>query len=212
MRPWHLHLAAALLSVAGWHGVAEACSLAFLPPHELDAAEMAADSSPPSPVVVDAVEILRGQGSQGDGCGAASTSCDDIGRVLFHFTTPTDDRTGAALLGYRIVLVSGELPEGLQLPLMPVRRFQEGDPIFLHWVDGATDDQEPVDFVVAVSTVDLAGNESAPVEVHVLDAGSGGGCRIGALRGAHVRAPALWLAAFAAVALATRRRHRRRQP
>jgi hypothetical protein len=30
----------------------------------------------------------------------------------------------------------------------------------IHWIDGATDDQEEFDFKIAVSAVDLAGNES----------------------------------------------------
>ncbi len=32
----------------------------------------------------------------------------------------------------------------------------------LPWIDGATDNQEPIDFTLAVTAVDLAGNESVP--------------------------------------------------
>jgi len=65
--------------------------------------------------------------------------------------------------------VAGTLPYGLVLPSyvrlpLPVAGdvSPEVVPLELAWTDRATSDQEGIDFTLAVTAVDLAGNESAP--------------------------------------------------
>ena len=74
----------------------------------------------------------------------------------------------------------------------------------LTWVDGASNDQEPIEFTLRVVAIDLAGNESAPQTVRVSD--DPGGCAI-----APARRPDSGLAFVAAAALLLATRHRRRR-
>ena len=109
-------------------------------------------------------------------------------------------------IGYLFTLVSGSLPQGLELP-GAVEPFA-GELGFI-WIDGRTNDQEPIDFTVRVVAIDLAGNESAPQMVRVTDDGdAGGGCAIG-----HARPYArglVWVTVVALLLAARRRPSRRR--
>jgi hypothetical protein len=133
------------------------CSIA-VEPHEIDPAERAVDVTPPAAPAGEVDRIVRGKGAVRAPDGSIQgTSCDDIGMITFRIVTPAaDDRTPPERLGYRITLAEGTLPEGLELPSTAFRQ------PMLHWIDGATDDQEPIDFSVRIVAVDRAGNESAP--------------------------------------------------
>ena len=155
MTPVRISLAVFLLAAAL---KAFPCSIAILP-HELDPAETAIDESLPQAPLVSLVEVKRGRAPQAAPGGMMpASSCDDIGMITLRVAGASDDRTAAEALGYIAIVTSGEPPEGLQ-PREAVRA-PEGE-LVLHWLDGATDDQEPLDFELAVITVDLAGNRSA---------------------------------------------------
>jgi hypothetical protein len=152
--------------------VAEACS-GVVEKHELDAAEQQIDRQPPAAAQVpaDVVRVLR-RGMRGDG----DSSCGGIGLIQIVFTGAKDDRTPRGRIGYLITHVAGTLPYGLSLPrdarlATPVagdtlqglpRDLSEVFLLTLMWPDPATSDQAPLDFTIALTAVDLAGNESAP--------------------------------------------------
>ncbi len=169
--------AVAIIAAAGLVSMtssgAAACSLAAPEPHTLDTAEQAVDTTPPDAPSLLELRVVRGQGPQSAGCGGSSaTSCDDIGQIGLNLLA-VDDRTDTARIGYRITLAGGSLPSGLLLPDEAVRsNSANGEWIWLHWIDGATDDQERIDFSLTVIAVDLAGNESAPAaSIDIVDAG-----------------------------------------
>jgi hypothetical protein len=144
--------------------VAEACS-GVVQKHELDAAERQIDRQPPAAAQVpaDVVRVLL-RGIKSD------TSCAGLGLIQIRFTGAKDDRTPREKIGYLIAHVAGTLPYGLSLPrdarlATPVASDVAGEVLFLLtlvWADPATSDQAPIDFTIALTAVDLAGNESAP--------------------------------------------------
>lgn len=169
-----------IASTLSFPRIADACSFAGPIEHEIDPAEAAVDDEPPAKIETVGVEIRRGKGPEG-GCSQSSTSCDDIGLITLIPTPPSDNRTDADELGYRIRLVGGEVPSGLTIPTEAWRLQTSSPPaaLSLHWIDGATDDQESIDFTVTLAAVDRAGNEgpeSAPIRIH--HAGSSSGCRV----------------------------------
>jgi hypothetical protein len=131
------------------------------------------DVAAPTGLTLGAVDVTRGQGPRGF-FGGVITSCDDVGFIGLD-ATATDDRTAAAALAYRVVLVEGALPDGLVLPDGPMVYPTPGRLDWV-WVDGATDDQEPFAFTLEVVALDEAGNVSEPAEVAIEHAGSTGGC------------------------------------
>ncbi len=165
---------------------AQACSLLPLDQHQLDPAEQAVDTTPPDLVAVTALSVQRGQAPQPAGCGTTATSCDDVGFIHIVIAPTADDRTPPDQMGYRLELVDGAMPAGLQLPATAVRPF--GDRIDLSWGDGPSDAQEAFSFRLRITAVDLAGNEgagglpAAATVVEIADPGSRGGCS--ATRGA----------------------------
>jgi hypothetical protein len=180
---------------------ARACSYGIPSPHVVDPAMQAIDHVPPTLPPLGAPQFTRGKDPQRSGCGYSASSCDDIGSVVIRVGA-TDDNTPPEQLGFRMSVEAGSLPEGVTLLNGAVKSF--GDLLVLNWVDGARDDQEPIEFTLRVVAIDLAGNESAPQTVRVSD--DPGGCTI-----APARRPSSGLAfvAAAALLLATRR-HRGR--
>jgi hypothetical protein len=153
----------------------QACSAPGLTPHVLDPAIAATDQvapTLPTPVVT---SINRGQGPKRSGCGWSGSSCDDLGSIAIT-NLATDNVTPADRIGYRFAVVGGRLPSGFSLPGETVNIFISGGTLWLNWIDGATDDQEAIDFSLQIIAVDSAGNESAPQIVRVHD--EAGGCRI----------------------------------
>ncbi|HEX8152481.1 MAG TPA: hypothetical protein VF698_05115 [Thermoanaerobaculia bacterium] len=135
-----------------------ACSIVALP-HTLDPQERKVDTTAPRAAVVELAKITRGRGPV-DG---AATSCDDLGTLSIKLTAPaTDDRTVPTEMGYILEHAGGSLPDGITLPTQAMRTMN--DQVWFYWIDGATDEQEPLDFAVAVIAVDRAGNRSAASE------------------------------------------------
>jgi len=180
---------------------ARACSSAGPTPHVVDPAMQATDQMPPTLPPPGAPRITRGKGAQGVGCTASASSCDDIGSIVIPVRA-TDDNTPPAQIGFRMSVEDGSLPSGLTLPSGAVKPW--GDVLVLNWVDGASDDQEPIDFTLRVVAIDLAGNESAPQTVRVSN--DPGGCTIAPARRPY---SALAFVATAVSLLATRRWRRR---
>jgi hypothetical protein len=181
------------------------CGLIMLTEHDLDPAEQGIDVTPPHAPAVFELSITRGRGPQ-RGCGGETmaTSCDDIGLVTLSVSAD-DDRTAKDETGYRIELASGKLPDGLLLPEQAVRA-SGGGQLTLHWADGATDDQEAIDFSLAITAVDLAGNESTTATtVKITDAG-------GFMQLARRLGPRLPLVALLFGLAMRRRAFRRRMP
>lgn len=187
-----------------------ACGLASPRPLVVDEGERGIDRSPPQKVASAGVAIVRGRGPRG-GCGSqTSTSCDDLGTVTLHPTAPSDDRTAPGDLGYLVKLVGGHLPEGATLPSDAVLADPSTGILVAGWTDGATDDQESIDFSVTLTAVDRGGNagpESDPIRVQ--DSGRGSGCRTA--RGGDGSSFAMVLGLLTAARVATRRGPRARR-
>jgi hypothetical protein len=135
--------------------------------HVLDPAMHATDQTPPTLSVLPPPTIARGHAPKQDGCAASAMSCDDVGTISFP-AAATDDMTPRERIGYRLSLSGGTLPAGLTLPtdaIEPGAQLQ----IFISWDDGATDNQEPIDFALSIVAIDAAGNESAPQTLRVSD-------------------------------------------
>ena len=156
-------------------GEARACKL--IPPqmHVTNPSLRASDSQAPALAGPPTVEIVRGKGPEGTGCGGATaTSCDDLGRVTITVAA-SDDRTPAPELGFRVVVKSGNPPPDFALPSGDI--LATDGKIFLHWVDGATNDHERISFVLAIAPVDAAGNVGASMDLPIAD--GEGGCALG---------------------------------
>jgi hypothetical protein len=148
-----------------------ACSYGSPPALVLDPQAQASDTTPPSVPVANVESIRRGQGpTTYANCSQSVSSCDDFGSIGIALTA-TDDQAPTDKMGYRVEVVAGQLPDGLALPTGPV--LLTGGHLYLHWIDGATDDQEAVSFTLAIRAVDLAGNTGPPANVEVSDGGSG---------------------------------------
>lgn len=150
---------------------AAACSIAAPQPYGIDfeSDDTTAPAAPSGPTVK---AVHRGVGPQCDARGVcSSTSCDDIASIQLAWTPGGDDTTADGDLGVRVRVVSGTAPEGLW-PVDDAVETGAAGSFTLTWIDGATDDQEALDFVVEVTELDRAGNESTPVEVHVTHAGA----------------------------------------
>jgi|SRR5262245_17758268 len=155
---WKVAIIGALFWLIGGRN-AEACSF-IVPKHELDATEQRLDHQPPGQVVATLVSIGRGRAP-----GPNANSCDDLGTIRIELLRFEDDRTPQEKLGYVVKLAEGTLPEHWLLQDTPYRILPDRDGrlrFTLVWIDGATDEQEPIDFSLVVSAVDLAGNEGPP--------------------------------------------------
>lgn len=142
-----------------WVSLSWGCSLMAPPPWEVDASI----DDDVAPALVDAWvdDIQRGRGPRGN----MRTSCDDLGFITV--VTESDEPVGLMLEPSR-----GTLPQGLTLG-----GIVEGPGVTLTWIDEATDEQEDLDFALAVYPVDRAGNIGAARFVDVVDRpGAACGC------------------------------------
>jgi hypothetical protein len=177
-------LAALLLSLALLAArPARACKVGSPQPHLSDETRKATDGQAPRFTSPPTLTVTRGKTPDtGLGCEERSGSgdCSDLGTIRIAVPV-SDDQTPAEACGFRLTLVRGTLPAGVQFPTTDVRAIN-GE-IFLHWFQD--DGSGPLDFVLAVSPIDAAANEGARVE---LPFSSGdGGCSVGGAR------PGTWL-------------------
>jgi len=163
-------LAVSAAFVAGLLSFPKPCEACLGGPlhHEIDPEEEMLDSTPPGPVRVISAEITR-RGTAPRGL--SGSSIDDLGALQIELFPPDDDRTPPDLMGYRIEATDDDAPEGL-VPRYDVRAAD--GVIFLSWVDGANDNQEPLDFCLRISAVDLGGNVGQGETLRILHPGSGG--------------------------------------
>lgn len=143
-------------------GAAEPASTCiFIPPllHRVDAGLKRVDvEAPPTPTVV-SVETFRRNGMTCTRASCVQNSCGDTGTIRIELAPSADDATPPAELGYRLMLVRGELPASLQ-DAMGVT-LAAGRPVYLR---PGFDELPSLDFELAAVAVDAAGNESAPTE------------------------------------------------
>ncbi|HET6611337.1 MAG TPA: hypothetical protein VFG83_05080 [Kofleriaceae bacterium] len=174
-----ISVALAARPCVGW-----ACFIGYGPePYEIDPA--IDDDIPPAALTVTEVRIRRGH--------SGSSSCDDIGFIDIYVDPASGDTASPEEMGYQVVLTEGSLPEDLVLPVGPTTSLN------FYWTDGATEDQEPISFTLAISAVDPAGNVGPAVSVVVSDPGGGGFFGCGASPGGGSPwAVVLWLAVIAA--------------
>lgn len=139
--------------VAALPHLADACTLE-LPLLRVDAAEQAIDHQAPAAPVVRGASIAPHP---------AGGSCADLDVLRVVVEPGLDDRSTAAELGYRLELVSGRLPDGVTLPLEPIRTSDAGGEVRFVWSRAG----EPVSITLRVTAVDRAGNQSPPVLISV---------------------------------------------
>jgi len=172
-----------LLTAASW-----ACSLA--PPEPFVVEPDPSDTEAPRQPVLIESEVTRGKGPEASGCGtSSSTSCDDIGFIRLTLAQPDGDPHDADTVGYAVRFDAGELPDGLEPPDV----LWAGPTLVFHWIDGATDAQEPFDFTVSVHAVDAAGNEGPALLVQLRDDGGATALQCGTTPAATFAWPALLL-------------------
>jgi len=165
-----LAICLAFAPVVSW-----ACSYQGNSTHQLDPNEIGLDQEPPSKVSVLNVYLERPDNVDG--------YCWGLGAVSLIITPATDGRTDAEHMGYMVSKVSDSWPVGFGFTdngdLGPVRAF-DGDELFLYWSDINDDGSRPIDFTLAISAVDLAGNQGPPSDpIYIFDPGSPGGCATG---------------------------------
>jgi len=173
-----LILAASLLAWIAQPSLSRACSFAgvseFMPDPSLG------DTVAPQPVGSVDVRVSRGHGPDCSGGRCQTDSCADLGTMGLTFTPPTDDRTASTDLAYRLEVAEGIPPEGLLPGFTFLPPFSPSEGIVLSWIDGDSDDQEPLEFSLRIYAVDQAGNESPATAIEVSDPGSSAGCNVGA--------------------------------
>lgn len=150
----------AAVAVACLSRDAHACKPFGQAPHTIDASMQATDHTPPTLPAIPPAQLHFGDDSS-QGCGS---DCADTGIIRIP-AVATDDLTTPDKIGYRFTLESGDLAPGLTLPATAVDR-NTTDAVNLYW-NSTTG--RPVDFTLTVVAVDLAGNESAPQTVRVMD-------------------------------------------
>jgi hypothetical protein len=173
--PWALvGCAVAVFGAAVCPAPVSACSLPAPNPHVIDPVEKANDQTPPALAEQPMVLVKRGQGPV-RGCDGSTmvTSCDDIGSIRIYPKT-TDDRSTPIEIGYQLRITRGAAPTGLVIPSEPVR-LNSDSAVMFSWADGASDDQEAIDFTLELVPIDRGGNLGQPVTVTVKDASAGGG-------------------------------------
>lgn len=161
------------LLASGAGGIAFAC-LVGAPAHKVDPGKIGVDVVAPPRPDVEVVSVVRGQGPRihADGT-ATSVSTDDLGMVRLKVAELIDDDSLPSEMGLRIVVPDSLSELGRQLgPSGDVRpSFSKSDEtweIWLAWVDGSEDKQEPISLQVLVYAIDAAGNVSAMADTLAL--------------------------------------------
>ena len=201
-RPAFFLVIAGIAGAAATPTPARACSFAGPTPYVVDPSMQATDQVAPTLPPLSVGRLQRGKAMEA----CSGNSCEGMGALAIAGVA-TDDVTPETGIGYRFSVVAGALPPGFRLPEGPTQITISDRQIWLNWDDGATDDQESIDFTLQLVAIDRAGNESAPQTLRVTD--DTGGCAV-----AGQRAPyrGLAFAMVAALLLAARGPRRRRAP
>lgn len=141
-----------------------ACSI-VVQPHIVDTS--IPDRQPPVIVSATVGEIIRGRGPVREDGNFIVTSCDDIGSIRLRVEAE-DLGAGADQLGWEIRVDGEGAPKffNTQSPIIAA-----DDTLTLFWSDGATNDQEALDFTIRLRVIDRAGNTSEWSEcIRVIDA------------------------------------------
>jgi hypothetical protein len=145
---------------------ARACSTAAPVPFQVDPSLQDEDTTPPT-AFTDIVPFVRRISATH--CHADRTctqsSCGDDGVLELSFVAPSDDHSPPAELGYRVVWLSGSMPDGLGSVIDQTQPLGDQTKVSISLgFDGVTE----LNGELALIAVDRAGNESAPSEpVHV---------------------------------------------
>lgn len=149
--------------------VAQACSLRL---DTLSQATTSSDVSAPLAAEVSTWSVIRGH--EPPVTGATAESCEEVGIVDLTMVRADEDPDVDDKVGYLPLLVSGDLPEGMELPTEALT----GPVVRLLWDDGAIADQDAFSFELALASVDLAGNVGGASETVLIedDGGTALGC------------------------------------
>lgn len=139
-----------LATIGVARGRAEACSPFTPRDHVVDAAH-ADDVVPPEPIQDPVLSVTRGEGG-----------CEGTGWITINFSA-SDDRAPTDQLGFEVVAVSGA-DEHIRIPLGVRQYWWAIGEIMVYFTDWG----QAIDLVVDITVVDLNGNRSAPVRVHVV--------------------------------------------
>jgi hypothetical protein len=142
---------------AGAAELASTCIFVPLLPHHVNATLQGDDASAPGTPVVVSVDTFRRNGMTCTRASCVANSCGDTGTVRIDLAPSAEDATPPGELGYRLLLVRGELPDSM-LGSIGVM-LAAGQPLFLR---PRFDELPELDVELAAVAVDAAGNESAP--------------------------------------------------
>ena len=140
------------------------CERLVLMPHTIDAAEKEIDKRAPGRVEARLAHLLPGDGR--DFLTGDDVFCMGDASAELQILRAEDNRTTEEQIGFRLILVEGELPDEMYFPREPVRA--SGGFLSVMWLVGRLEPIKAVDFTIAIAAVDLAGNEgpmSQPIRI-----------------------------------------------
>lgn len=162
------HSISALVGIAAISGsfsqASFGCEFLALMPHSIEAAERAIDDQAPGRVESQLVVLWPGNGD--DLLSDTDAVCVGDAMVEIQILSAEDDRTQPADMGYRLILIDGELPEDAYFPQEPVRAYDGF--LYVLWGVGRFEPIRAVDFTIVIAAVDRAGNEgprSEPIRI-----------------------------------------------
>lgn len=144
-------------ALAGASRPATTCLYVPLLPHRVDAALQGDDASAPNTPVVVAVDAFRRNGMTCTRASCVANSCGSTGTVRIELAPSADDATPPEELGYRLMVVRGEVPESMRSSIGVT--LAAGQRLFLR---PSFEELPALDVELAAVAVDGAGNESAP--------------------------------------------------
>lgn len=150
---------AVLGTAAPAHAAGPAPTCLFAPQvlHRVDATLRASDVAAPATPVVVSVDTFRRNGMTCTRASCVANSCGSTGTVRIDLAPSADDDTPPSQLGYRLILVRGELPESMQAAIgVPLAA---GHVLYLR---PGFEELPLLDVELAAVAIDAAGNESAP--------------------------------------------------
>jgi hypothetical protein len=143
-------------------GAAEPASTCIFVPqlaHRVDTALQRNDAAAPGTPVVVSVDAFRRNGMTCTRASCVANSCGDTGTVRIDLAPSADDVTPPEELGYRLLLVRGQLPASLRDSIEVT--LAAGQPWFLR---PGFNELPALDVELAAVAVDAAGNVSEPTE------------------------------------------------